>query len=430
MDSEICFHDLPSWLTKGLNNDLNTTQWMPIQKRFIPVILSNPHSDYLVNAPTGSGKTLAYALPIITLLASRHLLTTKALVVLPTRDLVDQVYQVFTKLLSFQKKYHIQDFKSPFLTVEKLEEMKKYLKHYKSHNNSCYQQPDIIISTPGHLVDSINSHKFAMPYLEYLVLDEVDELLAIDDKDPFLKSLFYSIETLHKKPLLNLQNKNLSISLSDTIKLSKLCFSATKTSNPERLAILNMLSPVTISTQEYESELIKYVVPLSLTEYYLIVSKSRKISTIMYLIQKYSLKNGLIFTASLDNTEYVYKDLKEELSKHPGISIQIDSLSGRKSDKDRRKILNSLNQSIKDQKVHFVVCTDANSRGIDIPSMDCVISFDIPIDIKSYIHRSGRTARAQMNGSVFTLVTPRQSKDFDDMIRKIQRRDKVKKINC
>lgn len=430
MDSEIYFHDLPKWLTKGLSNDLNMTQWMPIQKRFIPDILSNPHSDYLVSAPTGSGKTLAYALPIITLLASRHLLTTKVLIILPTRDLVDQVYQVFANLFSFQKKYHIQDTKSPFLTVEKLEEMKKYLKRYKSHNILYHQQPDIIISTPGHLVDIINSHNFTIPYLEYLVLDEVDGLLAIDDKDPFLKSLFHCIETLQKRPLLNLQDNNLTISLCNTIRLSKLCFSATKTSNPGKLDILNMSSPVMISTQEYESESIKYVVPLSLTEYYLTVSKSQKISMIMHLIQKYSLKNGLIFTASLDNTEYVYKDLKEISSQHLGISIQIDSLSGRKSDRNRRKILDSLNQSIKDQRPHFVVCTDANSRGIDIPNMSCVISFDIPMDIKSYIHRSGRTARAQMNGTVFTLVTPRQSKDFDEMMRKIQRKDKIKKIDC
>lgn len=390
------FECLPPWLSRGLEHDLHLNGWLPVQELAIPAILNNHcHKDFLVYAPTGSGKTLAYLLPLLSLLSSRRIILLRAIIILPSKDLLDQVSQLLTRLLGFQ------DTQVPI----------RFSSWRDWQENPLPTSTDILLLTPGQAIEFISHDLAPLRSLSFLIMDEIDSLLEINKNTPFLSSLFQFIHSSKSLPWFPT-----SLSHESCPPPIKLCFSATKTSNPGKLSLLSLSpDPVVISTQEYyeQEEGQKYAVPSTLEEYWTVVPHPReKPTTFLALLRRFSLKTGLIFVQSNRSIETVYSFLREAKKDLPLYCLLPST------PEEHRMVFSHLKDAISRKESCFLICSDAASRGLDIPGLDCVISYDMPLDVKSYIHRAGRTARAGMPGLSFVLVAPSQHTAFKEIISK------------
>jgi superfamily II DNA/RNA helicase len=404
-DADSDFSYLPEWIIHGLSHGMNIKKWLPIQSMVIPAVLNATKThDYVIHAPTGSGKTLAYLLPILKLISKRRAIALKALIIVPTKDLMNQVLEVLSTLLSFQT---VDDNNIPTIVVSSLREKQS-------------GRIDILVMTSGQLSEWILESNFneldqtkreTFRSLEYLVLDEVDQLLELDKNDPFLERLLELISTSKQEPWIKSSINDTSLEhiinwSSFCPSLVKLCFSATNSK--------------------------KYALPDSLSEHYVIVPHHEdKPVAFLSLLQKFpNIKTGLIFTSSVKSIPAVQEKLSYFCRKNQSTqgldNVHIDCLfphNNSSIDIDRRMaILNRLKDSSAGK--YFVVCVDGASRGLDIPDLDCVVNYDLPMDIKSHVHRVGRTARAGKPGDAFTLISPFQQSLFQEIMKKVDRGDK------
>ncbi|KAG4146310.1 hypothetical protein ERO13_D05G149000v2 [Gossypium hirsutum] len=359
--------------------------------------------DLCINSPTGSGKTLAYALPIVQKLSTRSVKCLRALVVLPTRDLALQVKEVFAAIAPAVGL-------SVGLAVGQssiADEISELIKRPKLEAGICYDPEDvtcelqssvdILVATPGRLMDHINSTKgFTLEHLCYLVVDETDRLLreAYQSWLPTVLQLTQSNE----ESLFPLANSFLSSTFGSlkTIRrcgvergfkgkshprLVKMVLSATLTQDPSKLAQLNLHHPLLMTTGKR-----RYQLPEKLESYKLICESNLRPLYLVALLQ----------------------ELGEEKC------IKIKEYSGLQRQSRRSKTL----KSFREGKVQVLVSSDAMTRGMDVQGVRNVINYDIPAYIKTYIHRAGRTARAGQAGRCFTLLHKYEVKRFKKMLQK------------
>lgn len=324
-----------------------------VQEKAIPLVLAK--KDVVVSAQTGTGKTAAFALPILQLLfdkqdASKKGKKIKALIISPTRELAIQIDENFKKYSTYTNLRTTVVFGGASIEPQ-IDVLKKGV--------------DILIATPGRLLDLHKQDIINLDYIETLVLDEADLMLDMGFIDDVKK-----IERLCTK------EKQI------------LLFSATIPFKVEQLAntILNTPERVEVAPNSSTSKNVNQVL------YY--VPKRNKIELCLHLLRNDIKGSILIFR----RTKFGVEKLEETLKKN---GYKVDSIHGDKSQNLREEALNNF----KTNKVNILIATDVAARGIDINELDAVINFDLPNVPETYVHRIGRTARAGKSGNSYSFCS-------------------------
>lgn len=343
----------------------------PVQAQAIPVILQG--KDVLAGAQTGTGKTAGFTLPLLQLLLADSQdrpangpRPVRCLILAPTRELAAQVEES----VSTYGKYVPLRSTTIFGGV-----------NIRPQIAALQRGVDILVATPGRLLDHVQQRTVDLSHVKILVLDEADRMLDMG----FIRDIMRIISLLPKKR----QN---------------LLFSATFSDDIRRLADDLMNSPVRIEVerQTVTADLVSHIVHP--------VDKARKRELLVHLLNVHGLKQGLVFT----RTKHGANKLCEQLSKE-GISAA--AIHGNKSQPQRTKAL----ADFKGGRVRFLVATDLAARGIDIDQLPCVINFELPNVAEDYVHRIGRTGRAGSTGDAISLVCVDELKLLRDIERLIKR---------
>ena len=344
------------------------TKPTPVQEQSIPPILDR--RDLFGCAQTGTGKTAAFALPLLQLLAGERSTGNqpgiKALVLAPTRELALQINESFKAYGSYTglKNTCIYGGISQNIQVKMIK-----------------RGVDILIATPGRLLDLINQRIISLRTIRYLVIDEADRMLDMGFIDDIRK-------ILSKMPE----------------KRQTLFFAATITPEISKLAESMLTSPVYVSVTPVSSTtgLIKQSV------YY--VKKEDKLYLLKHLMKHHSINNALVFTRTKHRADKVAQALSNT-------GINAVSIHGDKSQNKRENAL----KGFKSGMIRVLVATDVASRGIDIDKLSHVINFEIPESPSSYVHRIGRTGRAGSTGIAMSFCSSDEKaylKSISKMIRK------------
>lgn len=321
----------------------------PIQREAIPLALQG--RDLIGLAETGSGKTAAFALPILQALMEKPQ-PLFSLVLAPTRELAYQISQAFEALGSFISVRCAAIVGGMDMVPQAVALSKK---------------PHIVVATPGRLLDHLENTKgFSLRSLKYLVMDEADRLLDLDFGaiiDKILKVLPRERRTY--------------------------LFSATISSRVESLQRASLQNPLKVSISTDRFQTVK-----TLLQSYLFFPHIYKDLYLVYLMDEFAGQSAIIFTRTVNETQRLAILLR-------GLGFGAIPLHGQLSQSARLGALGKFRSGSRD----ILVATDVAARGLDIPSVDIVVNFDLPPDSKTYIHRVGRTARAGKSGHAISMVT-------------------------
>ena len=353
----------------------------PIQQEAIPVIRRG--TDLLASAQTGTGKTAAFSLPILDAIAkanhAAHSSTTagneksasgqgiRALILTPTRELAKQVSD------------NIKQF-SQYLPVKtgvvygggKM----------ASQTNMLKQGLDVLVATPGRLLEHLNSHNVDLSQVKFLVLDEADRMLDMG----FLTDI--------EKLLLAIKHKH-----------QTLMFSATFSDRVKTLANQLLKTPKTISVSRENTTSGK----IKQSVYW--VSEARKREVLSELIGVNNWQQVLVFAGTKESANLLAKELKLD-------GIKAALCHGDKTQGARNKAL----EQFKEGKVRVLVATDVAARGLDIEALGYVVNFHLPFLAEAYVHRVGRTGRAGKSGTAISLVSPKDERFLGNIEELIGRR--------
>jgi len=351
----------------------NYTQPYPIQQEAIPAILKG--NDILGIAKTGSGKTASFVLPILEWFQDKGApknRSIRVLVLVPTRELAVQIGVVF------------QTF------GEKLPRKVKTLAVYGgvSINPQMIglQNVEILVATPGRLLDLLSHKALSISETEILVLDEADKMLNLGFADE-MKDIFFLLPK----------------------KRQSILFSATLGEEVEAIHKSILRNPVKIEIAEEEENLDL----ITQTGYF--VDPERKGPLLRYLIKTMEMKQVLVFVSATRTADNVVDKLNKN-------GIQAAAMHSGKSQGARTEALNKF----KSGKLTVLVATDLVSRGIDIQFLPYVINFELPRSPKDYVHRIGRTGRAETPGVAISLVIPEDAHHFKIIQKKMGKRVEMK----
>ncbi len=336
--------------------DLGYTKPTAIQQKAIPVVLSG--KDIIAAAQTGTGKTASFVLPLLELLNNRYKETEKklrakrirALILVPTRELAVQVEESITQYA----KYLNLSSMAMYGGVDAQEQKQRLI-----------WGVDILVATPGRLLDMAHQRVLHFDELDMLVLDEADRMLDMG----FIDDINKIIERLpeHRQNLL---------------------FSATMSEEVRGLAKRTIHKPVEIAIGADKAS------KPNIAQWLVTVDKTNKSALLSHLITTQNWQQALIFI----ETKHGAAKLVSQLEKRGIVSESIHS--GRAQD-NREKILNDF----KSGKIKFLVATAIAARGLDIGELSRVINYDLPAQVDDYIHRIGRTGRAGASGEAVSLVS-------------------------
>ncbi|NOR44430.1 MAG: DEAD/DEAH box helicase [Candidatus Delongbacteria bacterium] len=358
------------FINKLEEQDLN--QPYPIQKESIPPILKG--KDVLGIAKTGSGKTLSYVLPILMNLIGNSVDRNRkanALILVPTRELANQVKEVF-RLFALD-------------LPERIKTLAVYGGVSINTQMQALQGVHVLIATLGRLIELVESNAVDISKISTLVLDEADKILNLGFKDEIDKIL----------ALLPKKRQNLLFSATLTDKIDDL-----------NRVLLNDPVLIKIESDKCDIELINQRAYL--------VEDNKKGLLLRYLIKNENLKQVLVFTSSTKKAD----NLAEKLFKNGIIAA---STHGKKSQMARKLALSNF----KSGDIQVLVATDLLSRGIDIDSLPHVVNFELPRSPKDYIHRIGRTGRAETKGEAISLLTKDDLHHFKVIQKKMGTRVEV-----
>ncbi|KAI0489972.1 DEAD-domain-containing protein [Xylaria cf. heliscus] len=328
---------------------LKYTHATPIQTKAIPEALSG--RDIIGLAETGSGKTAAFVLPILQSLLERPS-PLYALILAPTRELAQQIGQQVDALgatISVRS----------CTIVGGLDMVAQGI--------ALGKRPHVVVATPGRLLDHLEKTKgFKLNSLKYLVIDEADRLLDMDF-GPVLEKVLKFLPRERRTFL----------------------FSATMSSKVESLQRASLRDPIRVSVSSS-----KYQTVSTLKQFYCFIPHAFKDFYLIYLLNEFVGRSTIIFTRTVFEAQRL-----SILIRHLG--FKGIPLHGQLSQASRLGALNKFKSNARD----IMCCTDVAARGLDIPSVDLVLNYDLPGDSKTYIHRVGRTARAGKSGQAISLVT-------------------------
>ena len=339
----------------------------PIQDKAIPQILNN--RDLIAFAQTGTGKTAAFVLPILHKISKAQSNNINTLIIVPTRELAIQIDQ------------QIQGF-SYFIGVNSIAIYGGGDgKGWDIESKALKKQTDIVVATPGKLISHLNIGNVNLENLKHLVLDEADRMLDMGFYDDIMRIISY----LPKNG-----RQNLMFSATMPPKIKKLA--ATLLKNPEEINI----------------EMSKPAEGVSQAAYLVFEEQKNKLINEI-LAERKEYKSILIFTSVKMKVTKIVSELRRKGYSIEGISSDLEQ-------KQREDVLSNF----RSRKTRVLVATDVLSRGIDIKDIDMIINYDVPHEAEDYVHRVGRTARANATGEAVTLITPSEMYKFKRIERLIE----------
>ena len=348
--------------------DKKYTEATPIQAQTIPLILEK--NDVMGIAQTGTGKTAAFAIPIVQHLIAdsynNHQKKIKALVVTPTRELAIQIEENFNDYSKYTKINNTVIFGG----VNQNPQVKKL-------RNGV----DVLIATPGRLLDLMNQGIISLKYIEYFVLDEADRMLDMG----FINDI--------KKIITKLPAERQSLFFSATMPQNIVKLSNSILKNPKKVEV----SPVS-STAETIQQFVYYT------------NKSSKKELLFYILKHPKIDQVLLFSKTKHGADRIVRNLTKQ-------KIKAAAIHGDKAQNQRQKAL----KRFKSGEIQVLVATDIAARGIDIDKLKYVINHDIPNIPETYVHRIGRSGRAGENGIAISLCEPEENaylKDIEKLIGK------------
>nr|XP_028686041.1 ATP-dependent RNA helicase DDX51 [Macaca mulatta] len=403
------------------------SSYFPVQAAVIPALLESAAcgflvgrggyrpSDLCVSAPTGSGKTLAFVIPVVQALLSRVVCHIRALVVLPTKELAQQVTKVFNIYTD------ATPLRVSLITGQKsLAKEQESLIQKTADGFRCLA--DIVVATPGRLVDHIDQTPgFNLQQLRFLVIDEADRMIDSMHQSwlpRVVAAAFQSEDPTDPCALLQrrqAQDVTAASTCCPQMPLQKLLFSATLTQNPEKLQQLGLHQPRLFSTglahrgledTDGDGDSGKYAFPVGLTHHYVPCSLSSKPLVVLHLVLEMGFSKVLCFTNSRENSHRLF------LLVQAFGGVDVAEFSSRYGPGQRRRILKQFEQG----KIQLLISTDATARGIDVQGVELVVNYDAPQYLRTYVHRAGRTARAGKMGQAFTLLLKVQERRFLQML--------------
>ncbi len=339
----------------------------PIQQNAIPYALMG--RDVLGTAQTGTGKTAAFLLPAIDILdtSKAKARMPRALILEPTRELAIQVEEAF----DVYTKYH-----QKLSTVVLMGGVS-----YGDQDQRLLRGVDVIIATPGRLLDSFERGRVMMSGIKYLVIDEADRMMDMG----FMPDVERIVGLLPK--------------IRQT-----LFFSATMPNEIKRLADAFLTNPkeIAVSAPSSAAE--------TVTQGMAVVDERDKREALRQLIKTEEVRNALIFCNRKRDVAVLYRSMK----KH---GFNVAQLHGDMDQGSRTETM----EMFREGKVDMLVCSDVAARGLDIQGLSHVFNFDVPMNAEDYVHRIGRTGRAGLPGRAFTLATPSDTKFVQDITKLIGR---------
>ncbi|MEI7676971.1 MAG: DEAD/DEAH box helicase [Bacteroidales bacterium] len=346
----------------------------PIQQQSIPHILDG--KDIFGCAQTGTGKTAAFALPILQLMAAKpsNHRTIRALILAPTRELALQISESFGEYGRNSGLRHTVIFGGV---------------NQNPQINTVRNGVDILIATPGRLLDLMQQNVIKLNAIEYFVLDEADRMLDMG----FIRDINRIIAKLPTR------RQTLFFSATVSPEIKKL--SQTILSNPVHVSV----TPVS-STSELVSQSVYYV------------SKENKRALLKHVIDNNDIAHALVFTRTKHGADKVAKELSRG-------GIQAEAIHGNKSQNARERAL----KGFKDRTIRVLVATDIASRGIDVDKLSHVINFEIPEVAETYVHRIGRTGRAGSEGVALSFCSGEEVAYMKSITKLINKRIDVVKAH-
>jgi len=350
--------NLSDELIAGLK-DLQFVEPTPIQEQAIPIVAEG--RDLIATAQTGTGKTGAFVIPIMQRVLDSDRKGTKALILSPTRELASQIDEQI-----FAIGYHAGITSATVIGGSDFSQQAKALK----------AGVDIIVATPGRLIDQNKVLGTDFSNLEYFVLDEADRMLDMG----FLPDMKTIISWLPKKR-------------------QTLLFSATMPREIQNLAGTIMTNPASVEIERSK--------PVQSVEQraYTLLSK-QKVDLVKKIFDNIKWDSCIIFTSTKKGTDELQRLLKRE-------GIKAASIHGDRTQDERNKAL----QAFKNGQVPVIVATDVLARGIDIKEVSMIINYDVPNNTDDYVHRIGRTGRYDKKGIAVTFVSKRDSRTFSQIER-------------
>lgn len=340
----------------------------PIQAQAIPIVLEG--TDLLGCAQTGTGKTAAFAIPILQLLSTSQSFDRRkkirSLILTPTRELAIQIGESFKNYGRYTKLSYTVIFGgvSQFSQTQVLQ-----------------RGVDILVATPGRLLDLMNQGFISLKDIEIFVLDEADCMLDMG----FIHDV--------KKVLAALPKKRQSLFFSATMPPEIVKLADTILKNPRKVEITPGQPTVDIIEQ-----------------FIYFVDKGNKSSLLMDVLSDQNIKSALVFTRTKHGADKVVKDLLRH-------NIKAEAIHGNKAQNARQRAL----ANFKDQTTRVLVATDIAARGIDVDEMEFVINYELPNISETYVHRIGRTGRAGAKGTAFSFCDAEEKaylRDIEKLIRK------------
>lgn len=360
--------------------------------------------DILVNASTGSGKTLAYLIPIIESLYRRVVPRVRVIILVPTKPLINQVKSTLLQLSSGTN-LQIAALKNDVSINDEKDLLTKSV-------------PDIIVSTPGRLVEHLLNDSINLSSLQYLIIDEADRLLN---------------QSFQNWSNVLLDKIDSQINIAEVWKLSvqKLVFSATLTTDAGKLSSLKFYNPRLIIVND-SKQLVNeiFTVPVTLSEFkiHLGVAKNSLKPLILtkFLISTNKLSNVLIFTKSNESSIRL-TELLTSLFQKLSINLKIAFIN---STNNRTSIRSKILKQFSNQEVNILITTDLIARGIDVASITDAINYDLPNSSREYVHRVGRTARANQVGHAYSFCFGKgENSWFNKLAHEVSRSKEVENVD-
>ena len=349
------------------------TEMTEIQQKAIPLMLAG--HDMIAKAPTGTGKTVAFGIPILQKAAGFPAGAPKAVVLSPTRELAQQIAQDLTNLAQFLLEIRV-------VCVYGGAGLEKQQKQLKA---GC----QIVVATPGRLMDHYRHHALDLSQVTTIVLDEADEMLNMG----FYKDVRGIIDLLKSRESLSM-------------------FSATISREVLDIGWLYQHNAAEVDVQPVQESSPK------IAQYKLLTTGRDKLADLAQIIISKDYKRVMVFC----NTKYNTGMLANQLAR---LHFNVDCLHGDLSQAERNRIM----QRFKAGEINVLVATDVAARGIDVSDVDAVINYDVPEENEHYTHRIGRTGRAKREGASYLFYTKDEQKRVDTLLRLTRNTDDCRSVH-
>ena len=349
------------------------TEMTEIQQKAIPLMLAG--HDMIAKAPTGTGKTVAFGIPILQKAAGFPAGAPKAVVLSPTRELAQQIAQDLTNLAQFLPEIRV-------VCVYGGAGLEKQQKQLKA---GC----QIVVATPGRLMDHYRHHALDLSQVTTIVLDEADEMLNMG----FYKDVRGIIDLLKSRESLSM-------------------FSATISREVLDIGWLYQHNAAEVDVQPVQESSPK------IAQYKLLTTGRDKLADLAQIIISKDYKRVMVFC----NTKYNTGMLANQLAR---LHFNVDCLHADLSQAERNRIM----QRFKAGEINVLVATDVAARGIDVSDVDAVINYDVPEENEHYTHRIGRTGRAKREGASYLFYTKDEQKRVDTLLRLTRNTDDCRSVH-